>query len=134
MGAFPKHCNCEFFHRPVSLAGRLSFPVLPYIRTNGTFQFIRVRSYYIGINKDLLRTHHKHGEQYDWILYYIFLSPQELKGTNEIIEAPRPHISNISYRTYYRKRHAIIETLSKILWGFTVKETIETLNNFSPED
>lgn len=83
---------------------------------------------------DLLRTNHKHGEQYYWILYYAFLSPQELKGTNEIIEALRPHISNISYRTYYRKRHAAIEALSTILWGFTAKETIEILNAFFPED
>lgn len=83
---------------------------------------------------DLLRTNHKHGEQYYWILYYTFLSPQELKGTNEIIEKLRPHISNISYRTYYRKRHAAIEALSTILWGFTAKETIEILNEFFPED
>ena len=27
---------------------------------------------------DLLRKNHKHGEQYYWILYYAFLSPQEL--------------------------------------------------------
>ena len=83
---------------------------------------------------DLLRTNHKHGEQYFWILYYTFLSPQEPKGTNEIIEKLRPHISNISYRTYYRKRHAAIEALSTILWGFTAKETIEILNKFFPED
>ena len=83
---------------------------------------------------DLLRTNHKHGEQYYWILYYTFLSPQEPKGTNEIIEKLRPHISNISYRTYYRKRHAAIEALSTILWGFTAKETIEILNEFHPED
>ena len=82
---------------------------------------------------DLLRTNHKHGEQYYWILYYTFLSPQELKGTNEIIESLRPHISNISYRTYYRKRHAAIEALSTILWGFTAKETIEILNEFFQE-
>ena len=83
---------------------------------------------------DLLRTNHKHGEQYFWILYYTFLSPQEPKGTNEIIEKLKPHISNISYRTYYRKRHAAIEALSTILWGFTAKETIEILNEFFPED
>lgn len=83
---------------------------------------------------DLLRTNHKHGEQYYWILYYTFLSPQELKGTNEIIESLRPHISNISYRTYYRKRHAAIEALSTILWGFTAKETIDILNEFFPEE
>lgn len=83
---------------------------------------------------DLLRTNHKHGEQYYWILYYTFLSPQELKGTNEIIESLKPHISNISYRTYYRKRHAAIEALSTILWGFTAKETIDILNEFFPEE
>lgn len=83
---------------------------------------------------DLLRINHKRGEQYYWILYHTFLSPQEPKGTNEIIEKLRPHISNISYRTYYRKRYAAIEALSTILWGFTAKETIEILNEFFPED
>lgn len=83
---------------------------------------------------DLLRTNHKHGEQYYWILYYTFLSPQELKGTNEIIESLKPHISNISYRTYYRKRHAAVEALSTILWGFTAKETIQILNEFFPRE
>lgn len=82
---------------------------------------------------DILRINHKHGEQYYWILYYTFLSPQEPKGTNEIMEKLRPHISNISYRTYYRKRHAAIEALSTILWGFTTKETIDLLNEFFPK-
>lgn len=83
---------------------------------------------------DLLRTNHKHGEQYYWILYYTFLSPQEPKGTSEIIDKLRPHISAISYRTYYRKRHEAIESLSTILWGYTAKETINLLNEFFPED
>ena len=83
---------------------------------------------------DLLRTNHKHGEQYYWILYYTFLSPQKPNGTNEILEKLRPHISNISYRTYYRKRHKAIESLSTILWGYTAKETIEILNEFFPEE
>ena len=83
---------------------------------------------------DLLRTNHKHGEQYYWILYYTFLSPQKPHGTNEILEKLRPHISNISYRTYYRKRHNAIESLSTILWGYTAKETIEILNEFFPEE
>lgn len=82
---------------------------------------------------DLLRTNHKHGEQYYWILYYTFLSPQKPNGTNEIIEKLRPHISNISYRTYYRKRHKAIESLSTILWGYTAKETIAILNEFFPK-
>ena len=82
----------------------------------------------------LLRTNHKHGEQYYWILYYTFLSPQKPNGTNEILEKLRPHISNISYRTYYRKRHKAIESLSTILWGYTAKETLNILNTFFPND
>lgn len=82
---------------------------------------------------DLLRNNHKHGEQYYWILYYAFLSPQELKNTEEIIEKLESHISNISYRTYYRKRRAAVEALSTILWGFTAKETLAMLDQFFPE-
>lgn len=82
---------------------------------------------------DLLRKNHKHGEQYYWILYYAFLSPQEYKNTEEILEKLDDHIQNISYRTYYRKRRSAIEALSTILWGFTAKETINLLNQFFPE-
>lgn len=82
---------------------------------------------------DLLRNNHKYGEQYYWILYYAFLSPQQLKNTDEILEKLEQHIPNISYRTYYRKRHQAIEALSSILWGYTARETIETLNKFFPE-
>ena len=82
---------------------------------------------------DLLRNNHKYGEQYYWILYYAFLSPQELQNTEEILEKLAQHINNISYRTYYRKRHAAVEALSTILWGFTAKETIVILDEFFPK-
>ena len=49
---------------------------------------------------DLLRNNHKYGEQYYWILYYAFLSPQQLKNTEEIMEKLEQHIRNISYSTY----------------------------------
>ena len=81
-----------------------------------------------------MRTKHKHGEQYYWILYYSYLSPQELQNTEEIIDKLRPHIANISHRTYYRKRPAAIEALSTILWGYTSKDCISVLNQFFPEE
>lgn len=40
---------------------------------------------------ELLRTKHKNGEAYYWLLYYSFLSPQQLKNVEEIIETLRPH-------------------------------------------
>lgn len=82
---------------------------------------------------DLLRCNHKFGEQYYWILYYSFLSPQELRNTDEIIEKLIPHMGVLSFRTFYRRRHAAIEALSAILWGYTAQETIELLNQFFPE-
>ena len=39
---------------------------------------------------ELLRTRHKNGEAYYWLLYYSFLSPQQLKNVEEIIENLRP--------------------------------------------
>ena len=74
---------------------------------------------------DLLRSNHKYGS---------FLSPQELRNTDEIIDRLTPHIDRLSYRTFYRRRHAAIEALSAILWGFTAKETIHLLEQFFPED
>ncbi|MBR6643628.1 MAG: hypothetical protein IKL28_08220, partial [Lachnospiraceae bacterium] len=83
---------------------------------------------------EVLRNKHKHGEQYYWILYYSYLSPQQLQNTEEIIESLRPHIVNISYRTYYRKRPAAVQALSSILWGYTSKDCLEMLNRFFPDE
>lgn len=83
---------------------------------------------------DILRSKHKYGEQYYWILYYSYLSPQQLQNTDEILEKLAPHIMNISRRTYYRKRPEAIQALSSILWGYTSKDCLRMLNQFFPED
>lgn len=83
---------------------------------------------------DILRSKHKHGEQYYWILYYSYLSPQQLQNTDEIIELLVPHITNISKRTYYRKRPEAVQALSSILWGYTSKDCLEMLNKFFPKE
>ena len=41
---------------------------------------------------DLLRTKHKNGEAYYWLLYYSFLSPQQLKNVEEIISGIFPSV------------------------------------------
>jgi hypothetical protein len=83
---------------------------------------------------DIMRSKHKHGEQYYWILYYSYLSPQQLHNTDEIIEQLRPHIANISLRTYYRKRPEAVQALSSILWGYTSKECLDMLDQFFPSE
>lgn len=83
---------------------------------------------------DLLRTKHKNGENYYWLLYYSFLSPQQLRNVEEIIEKLRLHIRDISFRTYYRRRREAIDALSSILWGYTSKDSIDILEKFFPED
>ena len=82
---------------------------------------------------DLLRNKHKNGEVYYWLIYYTFLSPQQVRNVEEIIEKLRPHIRDISFRTYYRKRQEAIETLSSILWGYTSKDSMEILDQFFPD-
>ena len=81
---------------------------------------------------ELLRTRHKSGETYYWLLYYTFLSPQQLENVNEIIEQLQPHIRDISRTTYYRKREQAVEALSSILWGYTSKNCLALLNNLFP--
>lgn len=81
---------------------------------------------------DILRSKHKHGEQYYWILYYSYLSPQQLQNIDEVIEKLEPHITNISKRTYYRKRPEAVMALSSILWGYSSKDCLNVLNKFIP--
>ena len=82
---------------------------------------------------DILRSRHMSGENYYWVLYYTFLSPQQLDNVNEIIEQLQPHIRDISRATYYRKREQAVEALSSILWGYTSKDCIALLADFFPQ-
>lgn len=81
---------------------------------------------------DLLLSKHKNGESYYWLLYYSFLSPQQLRNVEEIIEKLRPYIRDISFRTYYRRRREAIESLSSILWGYTAKDSMECFGTVFP--
>jgi hypothetical protein len=83
---------------------------------------------------DLLRTRHKKGEIYYWLLYYTYLSPQKLKNVEEIIESLRPHIRDISFSTYYRLRKEAVEALSSVLWGYSSQSTLDALEQFFPAE
>ena len=82
---------------------------------------------------DLLRNKHKNGETFYWVLYYTYLSPQEVGSVLDIIEAIRPHVKYISYRTYYRYRREAIEALSNVLWGYTSRDCMDLLEKFFPD-
>ncbi|MFR1475980.1 MAG: hypothetical protein ACLSB9_09710 [Hydrogeniiclostridium mannosilyticum] len=58
------------------------------------------------------------------------LSFPSSKNTEEIIEQLQPHIRDISYRTYFRKRKEAIEALSSVLWGYTSRDSLNLLENF----
>ena len=83
---------------------------------------------------NLLRTRHKNGEEYYWILYYSYLSPQQLPNVEEIVSQLCPHIRDISRATYYRKREKAVEALSSILWGYTSQDCLALLADFFPPD
>lgn len=50
---------------------------------------------------NIMRNKHKNGEMYYWLLYYSYLSPQQYQSVDEIIEMLKPHISDISQRTFF---------------------------------
>ena len=83
---------------------------------------------------NLLRSKHKFGETYYWVLYYSYLSPQQYKNTEEVIGQLQPHIQDISYRTYFRKKKEAIDAFSSILWGYSSKDSLKLLEQFFPED
>jgi len=86
----------------------------------------------LGNAVETLRTRHKNGEAYYWLLYYTYLSPQKLDNVNEILEQLRPHIRDISRTSYFRKREQAVEALSSILWGYTSQDCAALLSNFFP--
>lgn len=82
---------------------------------------------------DLMRTKHYRGEEYYWILYYTYLSPQIIGSVDDIVESLRPHMKDVSRRTYYRKRRESIEILSSLLWGYADRETTAALEEMCKE-
>lgn len=83
---------------------------------------------------NIMRSKHKYGEMYYWLLYYSYLSPQQYRNIDEIIEMLRPHITDISQRTFFRRRKDAINALSSILWGYTSKDSLNLLEQFFPEN
>lgn len=83
---------------------------------------------------NIMRSKHKYGEMYYWLLYYSYLSPQQYRNVDEIIEMLRPHITDISQRTFFRRRKDAINALSSILWGYTSKDSLNLLEQFFPEN
>lgn len=79
---------------------------------------------------EMLRIKHKNGEVYYWVLYYTFLSPQQFRSVEEIVEQLRHHMRDISLPTYYRVRKRAVEALSSLLWGYTSQECKDILNEF----
>ena len=83
---------------------------------------------------NIMRSKHKYGEMYYWLLYYSYLSLQQYRNVDEIIEMLRPHITDISQRTFFRRRKDAINALSSILWGYTSKDSLNLLEQFFPEN
>lgn len=88
----------------------------------------------VGNAVELLRTRHKNGEIFYWLLYYTYLSPQQFRNTEEIMEQLRRHMQDISYRTYYRRRKEAVSALSSVLWGYTAQDNLEVLELFFPTE
>lgn len=79
---------------------------------------------------ELMRAKHTNGAEFYWLLYYAYLSPQELQNVEEIIGQLRPHIRNISTRTYYRNREESVKVLSSVLWEYKAQDSAGIVREF----
>ena len=71
---------------------------------------------------ELMRAKHKNGEEFYWLLYYAYLSPQQCENAGAILHSLETKGISISLRTYYVHRDEAIEILSSILWGYTSQD------------
>ena len=61
---------------------------------------------------ELMRTYHKHGEKFYWVLYYCYLSPSPYKSDDEIIHLLQTHNFDVSVYNFGGRRRAAIRALS----------------------
>lgn len=83
---------------------------------------------------ELLRKKHKFGEIYYGVLYYAFLSPQQLEDVESILEKLQPHMHNISRRTYYLRSDEAIDALGAVFGGYTSRDCLDVLEKFFPAE
>ena len=70
----------------------------------------------------LLREKYRNGEECYWVLYYTYLSPQEIGGVEDIVDKLEGFINGFSRSSYYRRKNEGIKQLGYLLWGYTTKE------------
>lgn len=82
---------------------------------------------------ELLRSKHRYGEQYYWILYFTYLTPQEYL-VEEVLEKLQPYLHGryICRRTYYDRRRKAVSALGDVLWGYTSRDCLNILEYFIP--
>lgn len=82
----------------------------------------------------LLREKYRNGEECYWVLYYTFLSPQQIGTVDEMVEKLSGCFRDFSRSTYYRRKNEGIQQLGNLLWGYTTKECSPVLGLFDTEE
>ena len=82
---------------------------------------------------ETMRKKYKHDELYYQILYYNYLSDQEYRSLDDIVEALNAAGFNMSRRTMTDHRALAVNLVSTYLWGYTAKDTKEILDKFVKE-
>lgn len=77
---------------------------------------------------ELLRTKHREGELYYWILYLTYLAPKKQLNTEDILYELEKQNLFISRSSYYRMRDRAIAQLGWMLWGYTTKTANEIID------
>ena len=76
---------------------------------------------------ELMRTYHKHGEKFYWILFYCYLSPVPYSSQSEIIERLQAQNFDVSVHNFGGRSRAAIRALSECY--HSGKKVTQTLPN-----
>ena len=82
---------------------------------------------------NLLRTRHKNGEVYYWILYYSFLSPQKLKNVDEITILFVPRSVDPLLFLQYPEELSLHSPRSSYYFLKILHKLLEMQNSYNPQ-
>ena len=79
---------------------------------------------------ELVRKKQKYGEEYYKVIYYTYITDEQLNGCNDILDKLEEEGLILTEKTYFRRKSDAIKLLGEILFGcseYVIKDVFELL-------
>ncbi len=82
---------------------------------------------------DIMRKKNKNGELFYQVLYYNYLSSQEYRSNDDVVQALNKAGYPMCRKTMTDYRSLAVNCVSSFLWGYSARDTKEILDKFVKE-